>query len=136
MLPPLQTTRTKTVLHDPDHTDMEPESKVQNRIPIRAVWEGTGLRALSIGGRLRIPDSAVAIAILVSFTAMYILLRSRDYLAVDGAVRCLYVYWHRLPITAGNNHLLYYVNSYLWTNLLRALGITPPSPPDYLRQFH
>lgn len=86
--------------------------------------------------RVRIASCVVAVAIFACFTAFYVLLRTQDYLAVDGALRCLSVYWHPRLIVGENNHLFYYVNSYLWAHALSALGVTPTSPLDYLREIH
>jgi hypothetical protein len=86
--------------------------------------------------RLRTANYIVAFAIFVCFAGCYILLRTQDYLAVDGALRCVSVYWHPRPIVAENNHLLYYLNTYLWAKVLSAPGIAPASPVDYLREIH
>ena len=53
------------------------------------------------------PREFVAIfGVLIPLAALFIVLRTRQYLAVDGAIRCLTVYWRAHPTTGGNNHLL------------------------------
>src|SRR4029077_13708466 len=71
----------------------------------------------------------VFIAALVAF----LVLRSRDYLAVDGALRALQVYYLDRPFLHPNNHLLYAVNVYVWSAALRLLGVAAHDPISFLR---
>jgi hypothetical protein len=64
---------------------------------------------------------------------VFLILRSSDYLAVDGALRALQVYYTDRPFLHSNNHLLYAVNLYIWTTMLRAIGIVARDPVSFLR---
>ena len=68
-----------------------------------------------------------AVALLV-----FVLLRSSDYMMVDGAVRSLEVMRHPALFFHGNNHLLYPAYILGWTRLLGALGLGVTSPVDYI----
>ena len=67
------------------------------------------------------------------FSLIFILLGSKQYVAVDGAVRCLDVYYSQKLFTHSNNHLLYPVNVYFWHQFLAAFGIYADGPIEYLR---
>jgi hypothetical protein len=64
---------------------------------------------------------------------LFILLRTQQYLAVDGALRCLTVYWRGRPISGGNNHLLYFFNVFAWMKTLSLAGIHPKDAFDFVR---
>jgi hypothetical protein len=71
--------------------------------------------------------------ILVVFSLIFILLGSKQYVAVDGALRCLDVYYSQKLFIHQNNHLLYPVNVYFWHQFLAAFGIYANDPVDYLK---
>jgi hypothetical protein len=81
----------------------------------------------------RLPGLALPAAMWLFFSAVYILLLSNQYAAVDGALRCLAVYWHRPPYLGPNNHLLYPVNVRLWAHFAAVAGVHPRTPADFLR---
>jgi hypothetical protein len=85
--------------------------------------------AIEVGNR----ESAAAIAILLASAALFGVLRTHRYLAVDGALRCLSVYWLTRPTSGGNNHLLYFVNVFAWAKMLSLAGIRATNPFDFLR---
>lgn len=62
--------------------------------------------------------------LFLAFTLIFACLRSRDIFGVDGAFRCLEVYWRQSIFFHDNNHLLYPVNVLAWSRLLRVLGFT------------
>jgi hypothetical protein len=63
---------------------------------------------------------------------LFLLLRTSNYLAVDGALRPLQVYQLGRPLLSGNNHLLYPINVYVWSILIRSLGIHVINPFAFL----
>jgi hypothetical protein len=78
--------------------------------------------------------SAAWLALLVAAVAAlaYALLHSRDFTVVDGAVRCVEVFYHPNLFFHENNHLLYPVDVLLWHRLLGLLGIGARDPVEYL----
>ena len=83
--------------------------------------------------RMRRSQTLIAVAIFVVFATLFALLHTQQYLAVDGAIRALFVYWHGRPIAGGNNHLLYFVNVYAWTKTLALFGKYPSDAFDFIR---
>ena len=71
-------------------------------------------------------------AVFLAFAALFILLRSNDFFAVDGSFRCLEVYRTPGLFFRSNNHLLYTANAFWWTRLAAALGYTPAGPVAFL----
>lgn len=69
-----------------------------------------------------------SLALWIVFAATYILLRSHDYVVVDGALRCLAIYWRRPPYLGSNNHLLFLTDALLWSHALGHLGFHPAGP--------
>ena len=55
---------------------------------------------------------------------------------MDGALRCLTVYWLGHPIAGGNNHLLYFVNVFVWMKTLSLAGIYAKDAFDFVRLSH
>ena len=51
-----------------------------------------------------------ATAVFIGFAGFYVLLRSKNILAVDGAHRCLEVFRRQGVFFHGNNHMLYPVD--------------------------
>jgi hypothetical protein len=82
--------------------------------------------------KLGLPRPALPAALWLLFSAAYILLLSNQYTAVDGALRCLTVYWHRPPFFGPNNHLLYPVNIWLWSHFAAEVGISAHNPAAFL----
>lgn len=80
------------------------------------------------------PRSALLLAAVLwlLFSAANILLVSKQYTAVDGALRCLAVYWHRPPYVGPNNHLLYPASVWLWSHLAGTAGVSAHSPIAFL----
>src|ERR1700692_3123060 len=64
---------------------------------------------------------------------LFLILRSSDYLVVDGSLRAVECYFVGHPFLHANNHLLYAVNVYAGTSVLRALGIVAHDPFAFLR---
>lgn len=64
---------------------------------------------------------------------LFALLDGRNYVAVDGALRCLEVYHRRELFFHGNNHLLYPANVLLWHRFLALFGWTASTPAEFLR---
>ena len=77
-------------------------------------------------------DALLALAIFFAGTAFYGLLHTQQYLAVDGAVRCVNVYWNSYRIAGDNNHLLYYANVTLWRDFLSQFGIEATDPFNFV----
>jgi hypothetical protein len=73
-----------------------------------------------------------AIIIFVGSAAAFISLRTTHYLAVDGALRALGVYYNPHPFVHGNNHLLYPIDVFVWTWLLHLLGISAANPFEFM----
>ncbi len=76
------------------------------------------------------------VGVFVASAAMFVLLRTQQYLVVDGAIRCLSVYWLGRPTAGGNNHLLYFVNVFLWTKTLSLAGLNALNSFDFIRMTH
>ncbi|HVN89064.1 MAG TPA: hypothetical protein VMT61_04555 [Candidatus Binataceae bacterium] len=103
---------------------------------------------LAVGGCFFARESLIKLALMRRFqlvsslglfaasASLFILLRTQQYLAVDGAIRCLSVYWLGHPTAGGNNHLLYFVNVFLWTKALSVVGITATNAFDFVRFVH
>jgi hypothetical protein len=83
--------------------------------------------------KLGLLGPALPAALWLLFSAAYILLPSNQYTAVDGALRCLAVYWHRPPYLGSNNHMLYPVDVRLWSHFMALAGVHPRNPADFLR---
>jgi hypothetical protein len=78
--------------------------------------------------------AALPVSVFCISWAVYVSLRSLDYTAVDGALRCLEVYRHPTVQFHPINHLLYPVNVFLWTGWLRAMGDIPRTPFEFIAQ--
>jgi hypothetical protein len=74
----------------------------------------------------------IPVVLWLVFSAAYILLVSEQYTAVDGALRCLAVYWHRPPYVGPNNHLLYPASVWLWSHVASMAGASAQSPMAFL----
>ncbi len=77
--------------------------------------------------------AVIAWMILLLFATLFLVLRSNQFTAVDGALRCLDVYHHPHLSFHGNNHLLYPVNILVWSKLAGVGGISPETPGEYMR---
>jgi len=83
--------------------------------------------------RMSKDNVAHAALIWVAFSLTFILFGSKQYVAVDGALRCLDVYYSQKLFIHQNNHLLYPVNVYFWHKFLATFGIYADGPIEYLR---
>jgi hypothetical protein len=71
--------------------------------------------------------------VFVTAAIMFFLLRSSDFGAVDGGLRSIDVYRTQAPYLHPSNHMLFPVNVYWWTELLRVAGLTADGPIQFLR---
>ena len=76
--------------------------------------------------------AAQALVAFILSGVTFILLRSARYLAVDGAIRALGVYYNPHPFIHGANHLLYPINVLLWMRFLGLLGISPANAFQFM----
>src|SRR2546422_5716325 len=86
----------------------------------------------TLGGLLSLGDLAQVSGVFFGFGCLFLLFRSQNYLAVDGAVRCLGVYHRPNVFFHGNNHLLYPLNILTWYRFLTVLGLQPKSPVEFI----
>jgi hypothetical protein len=94
------------------------------------------IRSPVVGGIHRLAIRSFPFQLVLVFMAaliVFLVLRSPDYLAVDGALRALQVYYLHRPFLHPNNHLLYAVNLYIWSTMLRLVGIVEHDPISFLR---
>lgn len=73
-----------------------------------------------------------AFGLFAFFVALFLILRSNQFGAVDGPLRSLAVYHNPHLFFHGNNHLLYPVNILVWTKLAAAFGFVANTPSEYL----
>lgn len=74
----------------------------------------------------------VSLGLFSLFVALFLILRSNQFVAVDGALRCLAVYHDPHLFFHGNNHLLYPVNILLWTKLAAVFGFVANTPTEFV----
>ena len=74
----------------------------------------------------------VAGVIFLFSVALFLSLRTHQYLAVDGAIRCVEVYRRPELFFHQNNHLLYPANIYFWTSALDLLGLRARTPFEFI----
>jgi hypothetical protein len=67
------------------------------------------------------------------FLTLYTVFRTNQYTAVDGALRCLSVFWNRHLFFDENNHLLYPVWVLLWTGLVERIGLSLSNAFEFIR---
>jgi hypothetical protein len=89
--------------------------------------------AALIQSRITPSRSVGAILFVVGFAILFLLLRSQQYLAVDGPLRCLQVFHDPSTRLHGNNHMLYPFWMWLWT---RTAGLAGVAAPDWLSFIH
>jgi hypothetical protein len=77
----------------------------------------------------------LALGLWFALSCFYILFRTNQYTDVDGALRCLQVYWHRGPYLGANNHLLYPFNVYLWSRAAEVFAAPVSNPIAFLRRI-
>lgn len=77
--------------------------------------------------------NARLVAVFAVALLVFALLRSSDYMMVDGAVRSIEVMRHPALFFHGNNHLLYPAYILGWTRLLGAVGFDVTGSVDYIR---
>ena len=73
-----------------------------------------------------------AILVFMIFSALFLSFRSKQYTAVDGALRCLEVYHRQALFFHGNNHLLYPANIFIWSRALNIIGWKATNPFEFL----
>ncbi|MBI4851959.1 MAG: hypothetical protein HY819_09200 [Acidobacteria bacterium] len=73
-----------------------------------------------------------ALMLSLGFFLFFIILSSRDYMAVDGSTRCLNVGYKYGLFLHGNNHMLYPMHVFFWHKLLAIIGIKASSKLDYM----
>lgn len=73
-----------------------------------------------------------ALTISLGFFLFFLLLSSRDYMAVDGSTRCLDIGYKYGLFLHGNNHMLYPAHVFFWHKLLNFIGIKASSKIDYM----
>ncbi len=74
----------------------------------------------------------VCFLVMFWFVVLFVLLRSTNFLAVDGNYRCLEV-WHRQRVFFhGAGHMLYPVNVWFWSKLVSAPGFSLKTPFAFL----
>src|SRR5580700_9301202 len=72
--------------------------------------------------------------VFLGFFAIYAALRSPDFMAVDGGVRCFGVYHRQEIFFHGNNHMLYPVNVREWDQLVRSIVGPCQDPLEFARR--
>jgi hypothetical protein len=77
------------------------------------------------------PSYQTALAFVAS-AAAGLALRTRDLFFVDGAPRCLSVYKHPALLFHPNNHLLYLVDVFGWTQFVSRLGFSLNTPLKFV----
>lgn len=83
-------------------------------LPWSAGWFSAGLTAFAL------------------FALLFALPGTREFPEVDGAIRCVQVYWTGRPSAGGNNHLLYFVNVFAWTRMLAWVGVKASNPFEFI----
>lgn len=73
-----------------------------------------------------------AILVFLIFSTLFLSFRSKQYTAVDGAVRCVEVYYRQGLFFQGNNHLLYPANILLWSRALDFIGLKAANAFEFL----
>jgi hypothetical protein len=76
--------------------------------------------------------AAPELLVVLTASSVFIALRTTDYTAVDGALRCLAVYWDRSVQFHQLNHFLHPFNVWLWTTGLGAVGLHADTPATFL----
>lgn len=105
-------------------------SSVQERIRLHLVKTPTRIGLLYLRANLAPP-----LLVCLVFSSFFVLLRSQNYLAVDGAIRCFEVYHREHLFFHGNNHLLYPLNILAWHRFLTELGRAPNGPLEFISQM-
>lgn len=75
----------------------------------------------------------IAILLTLGFSVLFMLLRTRQYMAVDGALRCLGVFHDPSNRIHGNNHMLYPFWIWLWTHTAAWAGFATSDWLSFLR---
>jgi hypothetical protein len=73
-----------------------------------------------------------AIGVFVCFAITFLVLRTHQYVAVDGALRCLEVYHRQELFFHANNHLWYPANIFLWSQALSWFGLKAGTPVEFI----
>jgi hypothetical protein len=73
-----------------------------------------------------------ALLVFLVFSMLFLSFRSKQYTAVDGAVRCLGVYHQQALFFHENNHLLYPANIFFWSRALNIIGVKASNALEFL----
>ncbi len=73
-------------------------------------------------------------AVALGFAVLFLALRSQQYMAVDGALRCLHVFYHPAEHFHGNNHMLYPFWIWLWSQASALAGMQARDWLAFLRE--
>src|SRR5271165_3908139 len=76
--------------------------------------------------------AGLAVALSAGFLLFFLALRTNHYSSVDGALRCLSVFFNGRQFH-GNNHMLYPFLVEQWANLNKLVGNRAKDPFEYLR---
>ncbi|MGB2676660.1 MAG: hypothetical protein WAN12_06220 [Candidatus Acidiferrum sp.] len=71
--------------------------------------------------------------VFLAFACFFVLLRSKDPFAVDGAIRCFEVYRRQSFFFHSSYHMLYPVNVLIWTRMAAAAGLQTSNPQSFYR---
>jgi hypothetical protein len=69
----------------------------------------------------------------IFFSVLFVFLRSQQYTAVDGPVRCVEVFYRQDIFFHGNNHLLYPFNVLMWHRFLSLFGVSATNAFEFIR---
>jgi hypothetical protein len=72
--------------------------------------------------------------VALGFAVFFLLLRSQQFTAVDGPLRCLIVFHDHAQRVHGNNHLLYPFWIWLWTRAAALFGLSARDWLAFIRQ--
>jgi len=73
-----------------------------------------------------------AVLVFLIFLVLFLSFRSKQYTAVDGALRCLQVFHQQTLSFHGNNHLLYPANILFWSRALNFIGLKASNTFEFL----
>lgn len=77
----------------------------------------------------------ITLIIFIFFFTVYLIFLTNDHFSVDGATRCLEVFWSEKVILHGNNHILYPFNVYLWYKLTSFFLGESKNPFEFIRRI-
>jgi hypothetical protein len=74
----------------------------------------------------------ISLLVFIFFAVVFLCLRSQQYLAVDGVLRCLEIYRRNQLVFYTNNHLWYQANIFFWSHALEWLGLKAHTPFEFI----